>query len=378
MRNPLSRVIAVAAVTAIASGPISVLAESTGDNTALNSPPPASNSADTIFAVPKVSSPSNQLLPWAVTARAIAPNQISATIAGESGANTLALPGQILRTGINLNATTISPNSQQLADLLKLTPVLQRIETLRAHVDDSLTLENVAARQQLMAAIQEAQVLIQEADLAIDFTVAEINAEQQVYNELLSTWQAHANKQVQVSNWASYYSNGALWAVAEALDIPTWKRPKYAIPSGTLGIIAGLVPSAFSLYAMHAANGRKHSGEGVANMLAKIFNLTCDPEVEYPQQVWAFLNAVPPSDKKNRRDQLIDRWVSDANIPAFTDRSSKAQIEALAGTTTDKKVLTISLMQTRLVMLSQLAAEIQKMKRMLYELSMVVHGEKQV
>jgi hypothetical protein len=299
-------------------------------------------------------------------------------VQGEQGANTLALPGQILRTGIDLNATTVSPNSEQLADLLKLTPVLQRIENLRGHVDDSVTLENVAAKQALMAATVEAQQIIQEADLATDFTVAEINAEQQVYNELLSTWQARANRQVQVSNWGSYYSNGALWAVAEALDIPTWKRPKYAIPSGTLGIIAGLVPTAFSLYAMHASNGRRHPGEGVSNMLAKIFNLPCDMEVEYPQQVWAFLNAVPPNDKKSRRDQLIDRWVADSNIPAFTDRSSKEQIEALAGATTAKKVLTISVMQTRMVMLSQLSAEIQKMKRLLFELSMVVHGEKQV
>lgn len=298
----------------------------------------------------------------------------------ETGANTQTIPGQILKTGINLNEVHVSDNSAQLADQLKLTPILQRIGDLRGRVSGAVTLENLATRQELLEQQAEAQAIIQECSLAIDYTLAEINAENEIYSELASTWQARANKIVQYSNWASYYSNGALWSVCEGLDIPTWKRPKYSISSGITGILAGITPTIFSLYGMHAANGRKYPGENAPNMLAKVFAQSINSEVDYPAQVWTWLNTVPPDDKngKTRKDQLIDRWVADANIPSFTDRSAKSQIEALSGDSKDKHALNISLMQTRVSMLSQLGAEIAKMKRMLLELTMAARGEKQV
>ena len=301
----------------------------------------------------------------------------------ETSANTLNIPGQILKSGISLAGPQLSANSLQLANSLKLTPVLERISALRTRVNNAesaTTLESLSARQSLLEALQEATQIIQEADLAVDFTIAEINAEQGVYAELLSTYQTQANNLVFKTNAASYVSNGALWAVAEALTIPSWKRPKYAISSGINGIIAGVIPSIASLYAMKASSGRRHPSERDPNMLAKIFNLPSEGEIEYPSTVWTFLNSAPPGDAsgKTRRDQLVDRWVGDKNIPSFTDRNSSAQIQILTASTTQKRAVTIEILQTRQTMLNQLSAEILKMKRMLYELALAVHGDKHV
>ena len=301
----------------------------------------------------------------------------------EASANTLTVPTQILKSGINLNSTQLSPNTLQLANMLKLTPVLERVDALRSRVsntDSTPTLESLATRQSLLEALQEATQIIQEADLAVDFTIAEINAEQGVYSELLSTYQAQANKLVFQTNAISYVSNGALWAVAEALAIPSWKRPKYAISSGINGIIAGVIPSIASLYAMKASSGRRHPAEHDPNMLAKVFNMPTEPEIEYPTIIWSFLNSVPPGDAsgKTRKDQLVDRWVGDKNIPSFTDRNARSQIEVLTASTTRKRAVTIELLQTRQTMLGQLSAELLKMKRMLYELALAAHGEKHV
>jgi hypothetical protein len=295
-------------------------------------------------------------------------------------ANTIKTPHQILRTHIDLDDMRISDNSRALAEQLNLIPLLTRIQNLRASVkpDAPLTLQTLDARQQLTEAIQEAHSVINETNLAVDFTVAEITAEDSVYEELLAHYQAEANKIMQWTNWGSFYSNGALWAVAEALDIPTWKRPKYSIGSGINGILAGVVPSFASLYAMHAAGGRKHSGERDPNMLSKIFIPSSDePDIDYPAPVWKWLNSVPPGEIKTRRDQLIDRWITDKNLPDFTDLRNRTQIEHVTALAPTKRV-TISLLETRRAMLTQLAAEILKMKRLLYELSLVAHGEKQI
>src|SRR5262249_53465029 len=145
-------------------------------------------------------------------------------------------------------------------------------------------------------------------------------AEQNVAGEVLATLTAKRDNVVNRSNQVSYITNGALWAIAEALDIPTWKRPKYAISSGTVGIIAGMVPSVASMYAIYKSGGKNINSDCESNMLAKIFDYPVNTEVDYPKSVWAFLNSVPAGDVsgKTRRTQLIDRWISDSNIPQFT------------------------------------------------------------
>ena len=302
---------------------------------------------------------------------------------GEPTANVQAVPRQILKTGINLNVTGLAPNSLQLADTIGLMPVLDRIQALRSQIGawrGGSTLESLTARQDLLEAKQQAELIIQKADLEIDYTIAEMTAEQNVYSEILGTFTSQRDKAVFMANAASYVTNGALWAVAEALDIPTWKRPKYAISSGTTGIIAGLVPSFASLYAMKIVNGKKRMSEAEPNMLAKLFGYPTVPDIEYPRSVWQFLNQPPADDPKGktRRDQLVDRWIADANIPAFTDRTSRKQLDVITASVAQRKGLSIATLTVRQVMLQQLSAEIMKMKRMLLELAMTVLGEKQL
>lgn len=298
-------------------------------------------------------------------------------------ANSQGLPKQILHTGVNLNSTDISPNTRQLAEHLKLTSLLERAQILRTKIDPinfAPTLENIALSQQLTACISESTQIIQEANLSIDFTLAEISAEQNIYNEILSTYTTDRDKAVLKTNAISFILNGALWSVCEGFDIPTYKYPKLSIPSGVTGILAGIVPSIASMYALRQLNGKKETSENDPNMLAKLFNYPVSPEIEYPKSVWDYLDSIPTDDKesKTRRDLLIERWVADKNIPAFTDRTATKLLDTITATKPHKKALNISTLNTRLAMLQQLGAEILKMKRMLLELSMVVHGEKQI
>jgi len=306
---------------------------------------------------------------------------IASAVVGEPQANTVALPGQILKTKINIFAKNLSPNTLQMADNLKLTPVLEHIAELRAQVKEisgPITLENLALRQELTESLLQADQIIATASLSIDFTLAEIDAEENIYSEILATYENSRDKTVARTNAASFYTNGALWAVAEALDIPTYKYPRFSISSGINGILAGIVPSIASLYAMHQYNGKRCLSDSDPNMLAKLFGYPINSEIEYPKPVWDFLNTAPAGDTndKARKDQLIDRWITDKNITAFTNRQSKEQLDVITASVAHQKGLTIDTLMVRQAMLRQLAAEIMKMKRMLLELTMVVQGEK--
>ncbi len=292
-------------------------------------------------------------------------------------------PTQILRTGVNLNTTDISPNSRQLADILKLTPLLERNQLLRKKIDPTNfdpTLENVAMGQQLIACVSESTQIIQEANLSVDFVLAEIQAEQNIYNEILTTYINDRDKTTLRTNAISYLLNGALWTVCEGLSIPTYSDAKLSIPSGITGIMAGIVPSIASIYALKQLSGKKQISERDPNMLAKIFDYPVSPEIDYPKNVWDFLNTAQVGEPagKTRRALLIERWIEDKNIPEFTESTASKQLDVITASVPRKKALDIAALNTRLAMLQQLGAEILKMKRMLLELSMVIHGEKNI
>jgi len=307
--------------------------------------------------------------------------QAGKLVAQESKANTMDEPRQMLRTGIDLCEPGLSGNSLQLSDSIGLTPILKNIEQLRGRVNtasDDKSLERVSLRQDLIEATQKATLLVLKTSLEIDFALAEIEAEQQLYTELLDTYTDDRDRALTRTNALSFISNGALWAVCEALAIPTYKQPRYAIPSGITGILAGLIPSAASMYALKQVSGKKTTSDVEPNMLAKLFNYPTTIDIEYPSSVWSFLNQVPANEpgKKTRRDQLIDAWVQDANIPAFDDRNSKRQLDIITASVSHKKGLSIDTLEVRTYMLQKLTGEIMKMKRMLLELTMVVQGEK--
>ncbi len=304
-------------------------------------------------------------------------------IAQEKGANSMTEPTLILRTGIDLCQTGLSPNSMQVADNIGISPVLREIATLRKQVETSAgapSVERLSARQDLYDASLKGAMILQRANLEIDFTLAEIDVEQEMYAELLATYINDRDKALARTNAASFISNGALWAVCEGLAIPTYKHSRYAISSGITGILAGLVPSAASMYAMKQVSGKKRRSEVEPNMLAKIFDYKTNTNIEYPKTVWEYLNQVPASDPPNsstRKDQMIDSWISDANINAFTDRSSKVQLDILTGSKSHKDGLSIDTLTARKVMLQKVSAEIMKMKRMLLEIAMVLQGDKE-
>ncbi|MBN8662232.1 MAG: hypothetical protein J0M35_17820 [Candidatus Obscuribacter phosphatis] len=306
----------------------------------------------------------------------------SSAAALASTANTVEVPSQILKSGINLSTTTLCPNSQQLADQLNLTPLLTRIQELRALTAQQRgqnTLEALSNRVSLQETLDQARAIIFQTAMEADFVSAEVQAEQNVYAEVLASYQASRDKMVAGVNAVSFITNGILWAVSCGLAIPTYKYPGYSVQSGATGIIAGMVPSLASMYALKAYSGKKRTSEKEPNMLAKLFDYPTNSEIEYPNSVWKFLTSVPAEGGgKTRKEELVERWISDKNIPSFTDSKAKKQLDILTASEARRKGLSIDSLNTRIVMLEQLDGEVGKMKRLLLELAMAVNGIKQI
>lgn len=299
----------------------------------------------------------------------------------EPNLNTQMFPPRILSSGTRLNVPYLSANAIQLSENIGLSSVLQRIQSLRAQVatyQGPSTIESLSTKQDLHDAIQQAVVIIQRTGLEVDYVLAEIYTELSVYREWLAACQLKRNKALDTTVAVSGASNLVLWSVCEALTLPVIHTPSYITPSGIMGITAGVIPSIASMYALKASAGKKYTSENDPNMLSKIFGNKVSDDSDYPESVWTFLNQVPAEGKTNRtrRDQLIDRWITDASIPTFTNRDSKRQRDILCASGSHRKSLDIDTLNMRTVMLGQLAGEVQKMKRNLLELAMTIDGSK--
>ena len=301
----------------------------------------------------------------------------------ETMPNSVRVPGKILQVKIDLRSQSMSPEAVALGDQLGLTPLLRKMQTLRTKLIETPSSnidELTALRLDLNETREEAVEIITQVDLEADYVEAQIVEEQSLYADMLQHMTAERDRSVALTNAISFGTNGALWAACEGVAIPTYKTPILSIPSGILGVLAGVIPSFASFYAMRQVAGKKYSYKEEPNMLSKLFDRPVGLHCEYPDSVWNFLNAVPPNDStgKRRVDQIIDRWVEDNNIPSFTSRSSDRQVDLVTATKSIPKTLTIDLLSTRQTMLDQLTSEVLKMKRLLLELMLAIRGTKQL
>lgn len=277
----------------------------------------------------------------------------------------------------DLRSETASPDAIEMAQILGWTKSLARLEELRAKLKnasgDKIPIELREDFRDLRVDIAEA---IQQVRLEVDFVQSELAVEIAGNNEMLRAYSDDRDRHVNSTNNWSFRTNGALWAIAEGLSIPTYKSPRYSIPSGTVGIIAGIVPSVFSLVAVRESSGTKHDRAPRQNMLAPIFDYPTTPRLDYPDSVLAYLRAVRLNDPagKSRLDHLIHRWLVDKNVHTFCDPKCRAQLNLITGS--EQEDLTIDLVSDRLTMLQQLSALINQINRPLLELMMVVRGSK--
>ncbi len=224
---------------------------------------------------------------------------------------------------------------------------------------------------------QEVLEVIEESRLEIEYVRAELRVENALHKELIESYSDNRDEKVYKSNVWGFRTNGVLWAVAEALTIPTYRNPRLAIPSGATGILAGLVPTAFSILALREAKGGRFDRKPHPNMLSKIFDYPASPRVDYPQSVWTYLHSIPPHAKEQkltRIDILINQWIEDKNIKYFSDRHSKSQLDLITGSVQHR--VSIGLLNDRANMLAELDALICLMHRPLLELMMALRGKK--
>lgn len=292
-------------------------------------------------------------------------------------------PGQTQNTPLTdqtltlstIQQSKLSPGAIELASYLHLNSLIIKITTpTQVNLKETpQSLDDVISQFQLLKIKARYNSVLFKTSLQIDAFLSLLQKEINEYHESQMILSERASKRINLTNFASYWSNGALWAVAEALVIPTYRQPyaKLAIASGSTGILAGLIPSAFSLYSLPFVSNKKYPCEANPNMLAALFNYQIPASKEYPLTIWKYLNApslAPETTNLTRRDVLINGWVKKGFIAKANDTNAKDALDSICNTVSKKNGLTINTLAYRETMLSDLSSIVSNLKTYLEEL----------
>jgi hypothetical protein len=256
----------------------------------------------------------------------------------------------------------LSPHADQLAAILGIKSEVQRALALRSDrpAGTSMGLDELTLRQEIseraMAASFEA-----------DGVLAEISQEQARINEISTFLQGRRDKGVNVATLASLITGSGVGIAVNALQFSS----STANTGNGIGVGSGVASTILSLIGIHLQRGPARQIGSAPNMLAIPLGRKPVLYSDYPDDVLAYLNSVPPgetADRGTRLEQLMKEWTALGRLdPPKTSRREK-EIDLMTSSLDPRRKLRIDDLGNRVIMLADVGARVSLMKRDLAEL----------
>jgi len=263
----------------------------------------------------------------------------------------------------------LSPGAEEMARTLGVLDLINRFCNLpageRGLAGGVMTMEALSLRQEITESIVG-------ASLEVDGLLSEIDNEVDRIVMIRTQLGAHRDRALAISNLAAIIAGGATGVLGTGLQF----SDSTSQAGNAIGVAGGAVSTTLSLISLHQQHGGKLPLGNAPNMLARIFDRQEEFHSEYPQEVWTYLNAVPPSDPAHgtRREQLIKQWTDAGRIEAHTTAKAQAKIELLTSGVSNQRPLTIELLDDRAAMLADVRAVVSLMKRDLSKLVLALRS----
>jgi hypothetical protein len=151
-------------------------------------------------------------------------------------------------------------------------------------------------------------------------------------------------------------------------------RTAYAGDGVSVG--SGAVSTILSLLSMRLQRGGKAPIEVAPNPLARPFGRPSERMSVWPDDVWAYLNSVPPGGvhSETRLESLIEDWTRQGRISSQASPAAERKIEFLTSSFSERRRLSLNDLSDRYSMLADLRAQVALMKRDLADLAHYLRG----
>lgn len=267
----------------------------------------------------------------------------------------------MLAPAVAAQSVALSANAQQTAAIIGIKEIIDQFAEFRSQPPSTEnTLRRLVLRQQITDAILE-------TDLDVDATVSSIQREQtqlQVTRDYLS---AQRDRLVGLTTAAATISGSGIGIVGSAMQF----SDKTAYAGDGVSVGSGVASTILSLLSMRLQRGGKAPIEIAPNMLAHPFGRPSERVSAWPDDVWAYLNATPPSGVRHqtRLESLIEDWTRQGRISSQPSTATERKIEFLTSSFSERRRLSLNDLGDRFSMLADLSAQVALMKRDLAELA---------
>jgi len=286
---------------------------------------------------------------------------LTVTSAWPTLAQTPDISSQSAMKGSATREIRLSPEAAQVAEQIGIAPLLIQLKSKRA-AGSPLDLETFTVRQEITERVLAASLDIDSVNAVIDSEVDQITS-------IRADIQAKREKAQNIINIASVLTGGVAGAVTSAMQF----KPSTVNLGNGIGVGGGAGSVVLSIVGMRMRGGRRPLGDS-PRMLARFFGrepgaIEAIPS-EYPDEVWSYLNSVPPSKPNTAtlREQLIAKWRSEGKIKQDGSQKSERKIESMSSNFSQLRVLHISDLEDRIEMLLDIRARVSLMKRGLSEI----------
>jgi len=258
-----------------------------------------------------------------------------------------------------------------LATQLKVAHLIDRIRALQHEVTQNGYTTDRAI--ELLTLRQKLDFRLTVTSLEIEDTLSHIDYEDTRADELKYLLENKRDKALKFNSYANVVGSGGLTIVGGGLGIG----------NNTLGNIIGTTAGGVNA-SLGGLALKEQRDEGITlhhqgahpNMLAMIFDFPPDESSKFPDSVWIYLNE--PDDLKpklTRKEALVSQWTFFGRISSLKTPEGKRNCSLIAGEVTEQHRLTISLLEDRSAMLSDLRAVVSRMNKKLLQLMLLTQPE---
>ncbi|HZS08108.1 MAG TPA: hypothetical protein VFD58_24960 [Blastocatellia bacterium] len=259
----------------------------------------------------------------------------------------------------------LSPGAEEVAKIIGVMPLVERLSQIPRGAGGAMTPEELGLRQQITEAVLT-------ASLEVDGVIAEIDSETDHITNVRTQLEARRDRALAISNIASIIGGGVTGVAGTALQF----SDNTAKTGNVIGVVGGAFSTVLSFVGLRVQRGGKLSLGTSPNMLARFFNRKAEFHSEYPEEIWAYLDHVPPGESgtETRRALLIKEWTDVGRLESKASPKADQKIDSLTSSASQQRRLTIDLLTDRAAMLADVRARVSLMKRDLSKLMLAIRS----
>jgi hypothetical protein len=271
--------------------------------------------------------------------------------------------------GVLTQLPKLSPGAQEVAREIGVTPLIEQLYGLPERDRGARSAMSLTA----LSLRQEITEVVLGTSLEVDGIIAEIDSELAQMSAIRADLETRRDRAIGINTIANIVAGGVTGVVGTALQ---FKNSTANLGNG-IGVAGAGVSTFLSLIGLRQQHGGQKALGVAPNLLAKLFDKKPEFHSDYPEEVWTYLNAVPPAEPgtETRRALLIKRWTELGRIESTETAKGNRKIELLTSSVSQQRSLTIDLLTDRAAMLEDVRAQVSLMKRDLSKLMLALRSQ---